>query len=508
MNAPQKFYTTGDMYPPHQVSGQISRPPDNSLVAIEQVPTAESVLHQLADLAEQYGHVVRQIRYQAGTHIISLERARLSPAETLGCDIIIRVAHTPAQLVMKLARRPSADEHRWLEMAGHKAVLRVQECTRERLPQTQHQTAGNTGDQNHQSDDQNELIGTSAPMLALARDIQQAAPFNSTVLISGESGTGKELVARAVHRTSPRAKGPFVIVNCNALTETILESQMFGHVKGAFTGAHADVLGLVRAAASGTLFLDEIGDMPLPVQGKLLRVLQEHAVTPVGSSKEIKVGVRFMAATNKDLAREVREGRFRHDLYQRLLVIEIVTPPLREHLSDVPTLVQHFLSKLTSEMNLSPPVAITSAVINAFGNYHWPGNVRELEHVMTRLLVRCSADAVITGEAALAELNKSRSAITPRQRHAHVCLPTEMCAWNYAEETLNQYTMRVRAAALESLERQLGDVARAAQCLGRSTKAFYQLRRRAHESAHPGRRVRDGNINSNNPMSTRGEPES
>jgi len=480
MNAPQKFYTTGDMDPPHQVDARTSRPPDHSLLAIEQATTAESVLHQLADLVEQYGHVVRQIRYQAESHIISLERARPSPAEAVGGDIIIRAAHTQAQLLMKLARLPSADEHRWLELAGHKAVLRVHECAYERPLKTQYSSTNHTGDQNNQSDDQSELIGTSAPMLALARDIQQAAPFNSTVLISGESGTGKELVARAIHRTSPRAKGPFVTVNCNALTETILESQMFGHVKGAFTGAHADEVGLVRAAASGTLFLDEIGDMPLPVQGKLLRVLQEHVVTPVGSFKEIKVGVRFMAATNKDLAREVREGRFRHDLYQRLMVLEIITPPLREHLGDVPTLVEHFLSKLTSEMNLSRPVAITSDVINVFCNYHWPGNVRELEHVMTRLLMRCSADAVITGEAAQAELNKSRSAMTPRQRHAHVCLPTEMCAWNYAEETLNQYTKRVRAAVLQSLEMHMGSVERAAQCLGRSTKAFYQLRRRMH----------------------------
>ncbi|MDQ3650413.1 MAG: sigma 54-interacting transcriptional regulator [Acidobacteriota bacterium] len=243
------------------------------------------------------------------------------------------------------------------------------------------------------------------------------------MLILGETGTGKELVARALHQNSQRANQPFVAINCNALTETIFDSQLLGHIRGAFTGAHRDEPGAVRAAAGGTLFLDEIGDVPLPLQGKLLRVLQERTVTPVGSHKEYKVDVRFVAATNKDLEREVREERFRYDLYGRLRVQEFVIPPLRERLDDIPELVRHFEYKLPAEMKLIAPPTTTMEAIHVFSRYHWPGNVRELEHTMSRLLAKNSGGGVITGEAVVKELGAPPSIATTTRKLPRVVLP-------------------------------------------------------------------------------------
>src|ERR1700740_2210170 len=227
------------------------------------------------------------------------------------------------------------------------------------------------------------IIGQSPKMKAIFDLIQTVAPQNSRVLITGESGTGKELVARAIHENSARAQTPFITINCGAFPETLLESELFGYMKGAFTGANENRRGLFQAAHGGTLFMDEIGNMSLTMQVKLYRVLQEGKVRPVGSTDESDVDVRIIAATNKDFAKEIAEGRFREDLYYRLSVIPIQVPALRERREDIPLLARHFLETFRRSME-KPIEAISPEAMTHLETYDWPGNVRELENTMER----------------------------------------------------------------------------------------------------------------------------
>jgi DNA-binding NtrC family response regulator len=227
-----------------------------------------------------------------------------------------------------------------------------------------------------------QIIGRSRRMQAVYQMIEQVAPLNSTVLITGESGTGKELVARAIHNLSPRADKPFVSVNCGAFTETLLESELFGYRKGAFTGATQNRKGLFEAAGHGTIFLDEVGEMSPAMQVKLLRVLQERKVRPLGSPEEIATEARVIAATNRDLAKMVKQGAFREDLYYRISVIPIEIPPLRERREDIPLLVEHFLEKFCAQTGKR--LKISTRALALLESYSWPGNVRELEHTIER----------------------------------------------------------------------------------------------------------------------------
>jgi two-component system, NtrC family, response regulator HydG len=231
-----------------------------------------------------------------------------------------------------------------------------------------------------------ELVGGSEPMRKVFAVVERVAPTDTSVAIYGESGTGKELVARAIHERSRRQAGPFIKVNCGALAETLLESELFGHEKGAFTGAIKRKLGRFELADGGTLFLDEIGDISPAMQTKLLRVLQEREFERVGGEASIKVDVRVVSATNKDLAKEVAEGRFREDLYYRLQVVPITISPLRERKGDIPLLVEHFIRRLGPKTN--PRVrGIDDAALSRLIAYRWPGNVRELENVIEQSLV-------------------------------------------------------------------------------------------------------------------------
>ena len=238
-----------------------------------------------------------------------------------------------------------------------------------------------------------QLVGESAVMRELREQIERAAPTKATVLIQGESGTGKELVAREIHRRSSRARMPFVQVNCAAIPEELIESELFGHEKGSFTGAVRKQTGKFVAADSGTIFLDEIGDMSLRTQAKVLRVLQEGEVEPVGAATVIKVDVRVIAATNKDLADEIRAGRFREDLYYRLSVIPVRTPPLRERREDIPVLAQHFAQLFSQEHNKHPKT-FTPAALKALQDASWRGNVRELRNLIERLVIMAPSDTV------------------------------------------------------------------------------------------------------------------
>jgi two-component system response regulator PilR (NtrC family) len=227
------------------------------------------------------------------------------------------------------------------------------------------------------------IIGQSPNMRAIFELIQTVAPQTSRVLITGESGTGKELVARAIHENSLRSQEPFITINCGAFPETLLESELFGYMKGAFTGATENRQGLFRAAHGGTLFMDEIGNMSLTMQVKLYRVLQEGKIRPIGSTEESDVDVRIIAATNKNFEKEIAEGRFREDLYYRLSVIPIQLPPLRDRREDIPHLARHFLEKFRKVME-KPVEGISPEAMRRLESYDWPGNVRELENTMER----------------------------------------------------------------------------------------------------------------------------
>lgn len=235
-------------------------------------------------------------------------------------------------------------------------------------------------------EDYHGIVGNSAVMRQVFKLIAKAAPMSANVLISGESGTGKELVARAIHYGGPRSAAPFVPVNCTAIPDSLLESELFGHVKGAFTGAKASRAGFFQIADGGTIFLDEIGDASLNLQSKLLRVIQSKEIFMVGSSQVRKVDTRIIAATHKDLAALVKKGHFREDLFYRLNVIDIHIPPLRERPEDVPPLVNYFVSLFCREMKQKPPT-FSDKALEALVNYSWPGNIRELENLLQRLLV-------------------------------------------------------------------------------------------------------------------------
>ncbi|HET6203955.1 MAG TPA: sigma-54 dependent transcriptional regulator [Planctomycetota bacterium] len=230
-----------------------------------------------------------------------------------------------------------------------------------------------------------EFVGHSPAMEKVLDTVAQVAPTNATVLVLGETGTGKELVARAIHRHSPRREGRFVAVNAAGLAETLIESELFGHEKGAFTGAVASKQGWIEVADGGTLLLDEIGDMPLSTQAKLLRVLEQKALVRVGATTPIRVDVRFVAATNLDLERKIEKGEFRKDLFFRLAVVKIQLPALRERPEDVPLLLDHFLRVFTAEHGRKPP-AVDPAARTALQRYSWPGNVRELRNVVESLI--------------------------------------------------------------------------------------------------------------------------
>jgi len=232
------------------------------------------------------------------------------------------------------------------------------------------------------------MIGESAPIVAIKRLLEKVAPTDSRVLITGQNGTGKELVARWIHEKSNRASGPMVEVNCAAIPAELIESELFGHKKGSFTGAIADRPGKFEQADSGTLFLDEIGDMSLDAQAKVLRALQESKITRVGDNKEIKVDVRVLAATNKNLRDEIEGGRFREDLYHRLAVIVVQVPSLNERRDDIPLLIEHFNRRISDDYG-HPPKTFSPEAIRALQDYNWSGNIRELANVVERLLILC-----------------------------------------------------------------------------------------------------------------------
>lgn len=302
------------------------------------------------------------------------------------------------------------------------------------------------------------LLGRTPSMTGVYKQIAHAAAADVPVLIIGESGTGKELVARAVHQHSNRSMRPFIPINCGALTETLLESELFGHVKGSFTGAILDSKGVFQTAHTGTVFLDEVGEMSPALQVKLLRTLQEGEVRPVGSSRQVKVDVRIVAATNVDVERAVSEGRFRQDLYYRLGVVVINLPPLRDRREDVPILVERFLSAACAKAGKR--VELAPAALDALSAYHWPGNVRELENTIERLVVFSRGSRI--------DLVDLPSSVRPRapalEKRLFDDLPT-------LDEIERRYLLHV-------LDQVSGNRTRAAEVMGIDRRTLYRMAER------------------------------
>ena len=305
-------------------------------------------------------------------------------------------------------------------------------------------------------------VGRSARMQSVMNLVEKVAATRTTVLISGESGTGKELIARALHLKSPRAGHPFLPVNCAALSEGVLESELFGHMKGAFTGASSDRLGLLAAAGEGTVLLDEIGEVPPATQVKLLRVLQERKVKPVGSSQEVPFHARLVAATNRNLDAEVKAGRFREDLLYRLNVITLELPPLRERSEDIPLLATHFLERLMEEMG-RPGLRFTPEALSVLQRYAWPGNVRQLQNIVERAVTLSDGDE-LGPETLPATLRGEPAAPT-----GDVQLPTGFNLERHLDDSERRYL-------LAALKRTDGVKTRAAELLGLSFRSFrYRL---------------------------------
>jgi two-component system response regulator HydG len=299
-------------------------------------------------------------------------------------------------------------------------------------------------------------IGKARGFLEVIQLAEQVAPTESTVLVLGESGTGKEVVARYIHELSERAEGPFVSINCGALPETLLESELFGHVKGSFTGAVRDKEGLFTAARGGTFFLDEIAEMAPATQVKLLRVLQEREALPVGGTEPIAVDVRVIAATNRDLDEEIRRGRFRSDLYYRLNVISLHLPPLRERPEDIPLLADAFLERLARERQ-HPAKHLAPTAVEALLAYEWPGNVRELENALEHGVLVSAGEEIVP--EALPERTRSRKALPLVAERTH------------ANPTLDAVE---RAYILYVLQTEGGNKSRAAEILGIDPSTLYR----------------------------------
>jgi two-component system, NtrC family, response regulator HydG len=397
---------------------------------VEQADGVDAAARALA--AGAFDLVITDLRMPVGS---GLDVVRLTRTTQPDAEVIVLTAYAgweSAKEAMRLGafdyfekgREPDELFHRIDQALETKALRRDNEHLRRQV-QTRYSLTG--------------IVARSPEMQRVLALVARVAPSDATVLIQGESGTGKELIAKAIHQASPRAPHAFVAVNCAALPEPLLESEIFGHVKGAFTGAVAAKRGLLEEAQGGTFFLDEIGEMPPSVQVKLLRALQEREIRRVGATQPIVLNVRIVAATNRDLAQAIRDGRFREDLYYRLNVVPVVLPPLRERREDIPLLAEHFLSRASERhgraLRLAP--AATARLLS----YAWPGNVRELENAIERASILANGELV--GPEDLPPHIASGAGLGPAPtlpaqqnlagvEKAHILQTLERCGWNHS----------------------------------------------------------------------------
>ena len=315
------------------------------------------------------------------------------------------------------------------------------------------------------------IVGNSAPMRQVFELVETIASTGSTVLVTGESGTGKELVARAIHVRSPRSERPFVAVNCGALTETLLDSELFGHMRGAFTGADGNKKGLIEVADKGTIFLDEIGEMSPMLQVKILRVLQERKFRRVGGTEEVEADIRIIAATNRDLAKMVAEGQFREDLFYRINVIPVRLPPLRERTEDVEMLAQHFVAKFAGQMN-KPITGISRGAMAQLTAHAWPGNVRELENAMERAVALERTPSILPESLPETVRGDAPAAASPASAAAANAADSARPVLDKGFD-LEQHVQHLeREYIAEALRRSGGVKVKAAELLGMSFRSF------------------------------------
>jgi len=339
-----------------------------------------------------------------------------------------------------------------------KTVLVIRNALRQRRLEAENQALRARVDAQHT------MVGESLAMTHLREQVAMAAPTNGRVLIYGDNGTGKELVARNIHEMSRRRAGPFIEVNCAAIPEELIESELFGHVRGSFTGAVADRRGKFELAHGGTIFLDEIGDMTLKTQAKVLRVLQEQVMMPVGGSSRVRVDARVLAATNKDLPVEIRAGRFREDLYFRLNVVPIFVPALRDRQEDIPLLAEHFMAMLAREYGRRPKVFEIDAIA-ALQRYAWPGNVRELRNLVERLMIMVPGERVAARD--LAFLDQGTLGLVG----AAAPVPVTLAQLHDARDQFE------RDYILRALSAQQGNISRTAEVLGIERSNLYRKMR-------------------------------
>jgi len=358
--------------------------------------------------------------------------------------------------------------------------------TNRRLTAQLQSYSGYLRQQIHGAFDFGNIVGGGAALKQVLAAVERVAPTTSTVLLRGETGTGKELVAHAIHINSPREDRPFVRVNCAALAPGVLESELFGHEKGAFTGAANQRQGRFELADGGTLFLDEVGDLPLDVQVKLLRVLQEQEFERVGGTETVRVDVRVVSATNRDLERAIEDGEFREDLYYRLNVFPILLPPLRERLDDLPPLVDHFVGKYAERMNKAV-LGFADDALEALRSYAWPGNVRELENVVERALIVAAGPRVQAADLDFGRRGASSPGAAAPRRAASDADPARPLGERLADEE--------RREIVAAVERNDGNIAATARDLSinRST-LYYRMRKHGLEHLLPTRPARAGAV--------------
>jgi two-component system nitrogen regulation response regulator NtrX len=435
---------------------------------VQTVETGEACLAALR--ARRFDVALLDVWLPGADGLETLERIREIDAEL---PVVMISGHGTIETAVRAVRLGARD---FVEkpLSLEKTLLAVRNALKQRQLEVEVQTLRRQLDQRYV------MVGESPAMQRLRTEIAQAAPSTGRALIYGENGTGKELVARAIHAQSHRAAGPFVEVNCAAIPEELIESELFGHVRGAFTGAHASRKGKFELADGGTLFLDEIGDMSLKTQAKVLRALQEQRIEPVGGTRSVTVDVRVIAATNKDLEEEIRAEKFRDDLYFRLNVIPFRVPPLRERREDIPRLARHFVEVLSAEHGRRPK-PLSAELVEVLARLPWPGNVRELRNIIERLVIM-TADEQIEARHLPASLLEA----LPGARAAAAVA---------AEGTAAALTL---AEAREEFERQFilrryrecgGNMSRTAEALGversnlyRKMKAFGLLPARREEA--------------------------
>jgi two-component system, NtrC family, nitrogen regulation response regulator NtrX len=414
---------------------------------VEAVESGEAALDRLA--RQTYDVVVLDVWLPGMDGLATLARMRERQVET---QVVIISGHGNIESAVRAIKMGAFD---FVEkpLSLEKTVLVVRNALRQRHLEAENQAL------RAKVETQHTMVGESYAMQQLREQVRMAAPTNGRVLIFGENGTGKELVARNIHALSRRRTGPFVEVNCAAIPEELIESELFGHVRGAFTGAVADRRGKFELAHGGTIFLDEIADMSLKTQAKVLRVLQEQVLTAVGGSRDTRVDARVLAATNKDLTQEIRAGRFREDLYFRLNVVPIFVPPLRDRQEDIALLAEHFMAVLAREYGRRPKSFERDAV-TALQQYAWPGNVRELRNVVERLMIMVPGDRITSRDLSFLETSAPAPPDSVRA--------TSMAPLHDARDQFE------RDYILRALAHQQGNISRTAELLGVERSNLYR----------------------------------